>query len=165
MFLRNTVRKLANKTYLEDLSVNDTALIYQSMCVDNGGLFVPGWVVPADLAKSDYKAQGLLLRIQVLPGKKLRGTLIDAGQAQAMAKGHPNEPASLVGDDYKQAVISYVDGIYNGGFFGVLSCEDERRSNPLIALQSYRSRSSSTASNQPPAQHPMHQRRRQCEDA
>jgi hypothetical protein len=130
----DTVRKLANITYLEDLSVNDTALIYQTVCVENGGLFVPSWTVPSDLAKSEYKQTGLLLRIQVLPGKKLRGTLVDGAQAQAIAKGRPNEPASLVGDTYKEAVISYVNGLYVGGFFGVLSCDDERRSNPLRTL-------------------------------
>jgi hypothetical protein len=57
----DTVRKLANITYLEDLSVNDTALIYQTVCVENGGLFVPSWTVPSDLAKSEYKQTGLLL--------------------------------------------------------------------------------------------------------
>jgi hypothetical protein len=130
----DTIRRLANSTQLDDLAVNDTALIYRSMCLENGGLYVPGWTAPSDLAKSDYQQTGLMLRIQVLPGRKLRGTLVDAAQAQAIAKGRSNEPASLVGAAYNEAVISYIRGIYEGGFFGVLSCEDERRSNPLRTL-------------------------------
>jgi hypothetical protein len=130
----DTIRRLANKTYLEDLSVNDTAHFYQPTCVENDGLFIPGWTQPYDLANSDYKQTGLMLRIQVVPGKKVKGTLVDAAQAQAIAKGHPNEPASLIGSAYNEAVISYVNGLYSGGFFGNASCEDERRSNPLRTL-------------------------------
>src|SRR5262249_2250045 len=82
-----TARKEAKKTYPDDLAVRDTALIYRSLCVENGSLFVPGWTVPADLANSSYQQTGITLRVEVLPGKKLKGTLIDAAQAQAIAKG------------------------------------------------------------------------------
>jgi hypothetical protein len=129
-----TARRAANKTYLDDLAVRDTAFIYQNMCIDNGSLFVPGWTVPTDLANSDYKASGLILRIEVLPGKKLKGTLVDAAQAQGIAKGRTNEPKALSESAFKQAVIDYVNGLYIGGWFGVSSCEDERRANPLRTL-------------------------------
>src|SRR6266550_822633 len=53
-------RRAANKTYLDDLSVRDTAFIYRNLCIENGSLFVPSWTVPADLANSDYPASGLI---------------------------------------------------------------------------------------------------------
>jgi hypothetical protein len=129
-----TARRAANTTYLDDLAVHDTALIYQSVCVDNGALFVPGWTHPADLASSTYAASGLILRIEVLPGKKLKAILVDAAQAQAIAKGHSNEPKTLSTSDYNSAVIAYVHRFYEGGLFGVITCEEERRLNPLRTL-------------------------------
>ena len=127
-------RRAANKTYLDDLAVRDTAFIYRNLCIKNGSLFVPGWTVPADAANSDYPASGLILRIEVLPGKKLKGTLIDAAQARGIAKGRTSEPKALSESAYKQAVIDYVKGSYDGGWFGVMSCEEERRANPLRTL-------------------------------
>src|SRR5262245_28951302 len=88
-------RRAANKTYLDDLAVRDTALIYRNVCIENGSLFVPGWTVPADLANATYQASGLIPRVEVLPGKKLKGTLVDAAQAQGIAKGRTNEPKAL----------------------------------------------------------------------
>ena len=129
-----TARRAANKTYLDDLAVHDTALIYQSICIENESLFVPGWTIPADLAASDYKATGLMLRIEVLPGKKLKATLIDAAQGQGIAKGHSNEPKTLSASDYNVEVINYVNGLFAGGAFGVDTCEEERRANPLRTL-------------------------------
>jgi hypothetical protein len=129
-----TARRAANKTHLDDLAVRDTALIYQSLCVENGSLFVPGWTVPADLANSTYQQTGIILRIEVLPGKKLKGTLIDAAQAQGVARGRTNEPKALSESAFKQAVIEYVNGLYIGGLWGVMSCEEERRTNPLRTL-------------------------------
>jgi hypothetical protein len=129
-----TARRAANKTSLDDLAVRDTALIYQSLCVENGSLFVPGWTIPADLANSTYQERGIILRIEVLPGKKLKGTLIDAAQAQAIGKGHTNEPKVLSEAAFNEAVIQYVNNLYSGGAFGVMSCEEERRTNPLRTL-------------------------------
>jgi hypothetical protein len=82
----DVARRAANITYVDDLSVRDTALIYQSMCVENGRLFVLGWTRPLDLASNTYQEKGLLLRIEVLPGEKLKGTLVDAAQAQGSQK-------------------------------------------------------------------------------
>jgi hypothetical protein len=131
----DTVRRAANKTYLDDLAVHDTALLYMPFCIDNGALFVPGWSSPADLANSQYPQSGLMLRVEVLPAKKVRGTLIDAAQAQAIAKGSPNAPSVLSTADYKKAVIAYVNTIYEGGFFGIGTCDEERRrKNPLRVL-------------------------------
>ena len=64
-----TARKAAKKTYLDDLAVRDTALIYRNLCVENGSLFVPGWTVPADLANSNYQQSGIILRVEVLPAR------------------------------------------------------------------------------------------------
>jgi hypothetical protein len=129
-----TARRAAKKTYVDDLAVRDTALIYQNLCVENGSLFVPGWTVPADLANSTYQQTGITLRIEVLPGKKLKGTLIDAAQAQAIAKGRTNEPKVLSEAAFNEAVIDFVNNLYSGGWWGVTSCEEERRTNPLRTL-------------------------------
>src|SRR5262249_9292092 len=86
----DTVRKAANKTHLDDLAVHDTALIYRDFCLDNGSLFVPGWASPLDLANSTYQQNGIILRVEVLPGRKLKGTLVDGAQAQQIAKGQPS---------------------------------------------------------------------------
>ena len=85
-------------------------------------------------ASSTYAASGLILRIEVLPGKKLKAILVDAAQAQAIAKGHSNEPKTLSTSDYNSAVIAYVHRFYEGGLFGVITCEEERRLNPLRTL-------------------------------
>jgi hypothetical protein len=127
-------RRAANKTYLDDLAVHDTALFYQSLCVESGSLFVPGWTPPADLANSSFPATGLIMRVEVLPGKKLKATLIDAAQAQGIARGRSNEPKALSMSDYNAAVIDYVNRLYEGGDFGVPTCEEERRLNSLRTL-------------------------------
>src|SRR6185436_14637776 len=101
----DVVRRLAKQTYLEDLAVNDTAHIYSSLCIENGALYSPGWTVPADLAGTNYALTGVILRITVLAGRKLRGTLVDAAQAQAVAKGKLNEPPTLTPLAYKEAVV------------------------------------------------------------
>jgi hypothetical protein len=75
-----------------------------------------------------------MLRAEVLPAKKLKGTLIDAAQAQALAKGHPSAPSVLSMADYNKEVIGYVNSIYEGGLFGILSCEEECRLNVLRVL-------------------------------
>src|SRR5262249_23518991 len=90
-----------------------------------------------DLGSQNYAQTGVVLRITVLPGKKIRGVLVDAAQAQAIAKGKSNEPPSLDPDAYKEAVVNYVNNIYTGGAWGPFSCEDERRLNPLRSLTLY----------------------------
>jgi hypothetical protein len=130
----DTLRKLANVTYLDDLAIHDTALIAKYLCIDNGAIFVPGWTTLADLGNAQYQASGVMLRVEVLPGKKLKGTLIDAAQAQAVAKGRPNVPGTLSTAEYNNEVITYVDGLYKGGGFGIETCEEERRQNPLRTL-------------------------------
>lgn len=133
----DSVRRLANETYIEDLTVNDTAHVYNNICIENGGMYLPGWTQPADLANSSYAQTGVILKIQVLPGKKLKTTLVDAAQAQAVAKGKSNEPASLDPAAYRKAVIDYVNGLYKGTFFGPRLCEEERRGNPVRTLTLY----------------------------
>ena len=129
-----TVKKAANVTYLDDLAVHDTALLYLPFCIDNGAIYVPGWSTPRDLANSQYQESGLLLRVEVLPGKKLKASLVDGAQAQAIAKGRSNAPSVLSTTDYNKEVIAYLNHIYEGGLFGVGSCEEERRQNPLRVL-------------------------------
>jgi hypothetical protein len=133
----DAARRLAKETYIEDLAVNDAAHIYNYICIENGGLYVPGWTQPADLASSTYAQTGIILRIQILPGRKLKGTLVDAAQAQAVAKGKSNEPSSLDPAAYKMAVIDYVNGLYKGSPFGTHLCEEERQSNPQRTLTLY----------------------------
>ena len=129
-----TARRAANETHLDDLAVHDTALIYQSVCIENEGLFVPGWTSPADLAADSYQAIGLMMRIEVLPGRKLKATLVDAAQAQGIAKGRSNEPKTLSASDYNAQVIKFVNRLYDGGEFGINTCEEERRANTLRTL-------------------------------
>jgi hypothetical protein len=74
-----------------------------------------------------------MLWIQVLP-KKVKGTLVNAAQAQSIAKGNPKQAASVVDDAYKEAVISYLKELYEGSLFAPLTCDDERRFNPLRTL-------------------------------
>ena len=127
-------RRAADVTYLDDLAVYDTALIYQNICIENEGLFVPGWTTPANLAAETYKAAGLIMRIEVLPGKKLKATLIDAAQAREVAKGNTKAPRSLSEPEYRVDVIKYVKQIFDGGAFGIDTCAEERRVNPLRIL-------------------------------
>jgi hypothetical protein len=79
---------------LEDLSINDSALFYSSFCLKNGGLLIPGWRHPADLANSTSSAIGIILKLQVLPGHRLKATYIDAAQAQ----NKHQSPSSCRGD-------------------------------------------------------------------
>jgi hypothetical protein len=128
-------RHTVGKTYITDLSVNDTALIYDSFCVKDGGLYVLGWTTPADLAESKYDATGIILKIEVLPGKRLRGTYVDAAQAQMLARGKVGATKVLSTKDYNEEVRNAVSRIFEGGFFGSSDCDQEQLSNPLRELK------------------------------
>jgi hypothetical protein len=128
------VRQTLNTTYLEDLAVNDTALIYSNFCLQDGALFVPGWTQPAALARDAYTASGVILRVEVLPGRQLRGTYVDALQAQQIAKGNVGAPSAMSPNEYNQNVRQAIARIFQGGIWGTETCDQERGQNPLRKL-------------------------------
>jgi hypothetical protein len=124
-------RKAAGQVYLDDLAVHDTALIYQNFCIKDGGLYVPGWTNPADLADTSWASTGIILRIEILPAKKIKGVWVDAAKAQHVAQGNTTASSTLNKEDYNKAVRDAVNRLFVGGDFGVNSCDDEQRQNPL----------------------------------
>lgn len=130
----NTVKAAVGETTLDDLSINDSAVIYSSFCIKDQRLYVPGWTSPSSLGTNTYAATGVLFKALVLPGKKLRITLIDAAQAQNVAKGNPSAPPVLSTDDFNKEVRGHINHVFSGGSWGTLTCDDEQRQNPLKTL-------------------------------
>jgi hypothetical protein len=133
----DAARKAAGIIYLEDLAVHDIALIYENFCVKDGGLYVPGWTIPANLAADTYTASGLILRIEIMPGRKIKGTWVDAAKAQRIAKGNTDTTDVLSKENYNQAVRRAISRIFDGGYFGVNSCDEIQRENALRPLTVY----------------------------
>ncbi|TIW65564.1 MAG: hypothetical protein E5V60_15625, partial [Mesorhizobium sp.] len=131
----DTMKKAVGTTTLDDLSINDTALVYRDFCVRDNKLFLPGWSKLADLASNTYASTGVILKLTILPGKRVSGTYVDAAQAQSIAKGNSNAPPVLSKSDYEKAVLDEMDSIYRGGFWGTLPCDQEQESNPLRPLK------------------------------
>lgn len=131
------VAKAVGTTLISDLSINDTAIIYSAFCIENGQLYIPGWVQPYDLANATYAQTGILIRATVLPGRRLRAVYIDGAQAQAIAKGNPSAPAVLSKDDFANAVRIAIERLFRGGTFGVQTCEQEREESPLLEMELY----------------------------
>ncbi len=129
-----TARASVGETTLDDLSINDTAMIYQSFCLKDDRLYIPGWTTPTDLAASTYPATGVMLKLAVLPGKKLRMNFIDAAQAQSMAKGNISAPPVMTAESYNKDVREAVNRLFGGGAFGTATCDEEQRQNPLRTL-------------------------------
>ena len=127
----NVARHAANQTTLDDLSVNDTAYIYDGFCIKDGALYIPGWVVPVNYSNDTYTASGVILQLRVLPGKRLSATYVDARQVQLKAQGNTNAASVLSKEDYNKSVREAINQIFHGGFFGTVTCEDELKSNPL----------------------------------
>jgi len=48
----------------------------------------------------------------VRANRKVRGTLVDAAQAQAVAKGISNQPPSLAPSAYNEAVVSFINSLH-----------------------------------------------------
>ncbi len=130
-------RKAAEKTYLDDLAVHDTALIYEGFCIKDGGLYVPGWIEPANLAADTYAQKGIILRIEILPGKKIKGVWVDAAKAQHIAQGNAAAPDVLSKEDYNKEVIKRINGLFHGGFLGYNSCDEEQKLNTLRTMTLY----------------------------
>jgi hypothetical protein len=130
----DTARRAADKKTLDDLAVNDTALLYENFCIQDNALYMPGWTQPADLATSGYPATGVMLRVEVLLGKKLRGRFVDAAQAQKIAQGNTAQSSNMSKEDYNKGVIGVIDRLFMGGAFGTQLCEEEQRQNPLRKL-------------------------------
>ena len=132
-----TARKASGETNLSDLSVNDTAIIYSTFCATDKNLYLPGWKSPTNLADATYAATGVLLKVVILPGKRVKLTYVDAAQAQSIAKGNASAPAVLSKEAYAKAVMSDVANIFDGGLFGTEDCEQLRARNPLRPLELY----------------------------
>jgi hypothetical protein len=128
------VKQALGKIYLDDLSINDTALIYPGFCVKDQSLYIKGWVEPANLS-TNQNYEGVVLRVEVMPGKTLKATYVDATQAQKVAKGNPVASSHLSKEDYNSAVLSHIDAIFSGGFFSEAThCDYVQQVNPLRPL-------------------------------
>lgn len=130
----DTARKAVQDTTLDDLSINDSVMIYKNFCIKDNRLYILGWTNPANLATSTYTADGVILKAIVLPGKKLKLTYVDAAQAQSVARGNTTAPAVLSSEAYSREVRTDINRIFGGGFFGTVSCEAEQGQNPLRKL-------------------------------
>ena len=127
----DTARKSAQETTLEDLSVNDSVLIYKNFCIKDDRLYILGWTTPANLGASNYTASGVILKAVVLPGKKLKLTYVDAAQAQSIARGNTLAPAVLSPKDYNRHIRDDIYRVFSGGLFGTTLCDSEHVQNPL----------------------------------
>jgi hypothetical protein len=126
-----TARRAANRTLLDDLSVNDNAYIYQNFCIKENVLFIPGWTTPINYTNDTHTASGIILHIRTLPGKRLTTQFVDARQVQLKAQGNPAAAAILSKDEYNKAVRDGIERIFSGGLFGTPLCDDELKANPL----------------------------------
>lgn len=123
--------------YLENLSVNDKAFIYNDFCVTDGSLYVPGWITPADVSGNEYNATGILLKIEVLSGRRLRAQFVDAAQAQSIARGNQKSPPVLDASGYKNAILAQINDLYRATIFGTVGCDELQRENTLRTLTLY----------------------------
>jgi hypothetical protein len=131
-------RKAAGVTNLDDLSVHDTALINENFCIKDGGLYVPGWTVPANLSDAPtWAASGIILRIEILPTRKIKGVWVDAARAQHIAQGNATVSSALSTDDYNKLVRESINIIFSGGLFGVNDCDDLQRRNSMRQMTLY----------------------------
>lgn len=133
----DTARRAADTKTLDDLAVNDTALFWgNAFCVQDNALYMPGWTEPLNLATGGYAVTGAVaLRVEVLPGKKLRGRFVDAAQAQKIAQGDTAAPSNMTKGDYNKVVIDKIEALFHGGYlFGTQLCEEAQRQNPLRKL-------------------------------
>jgi hypothetical protein len=96
------------------------------------GLYIPGWREPASFDHS-WKASGVVLRVEVLPGKTLKATYVDARQAQLKATGAANSEVPMGKADYNHEVRDRIAEIFDGDKFlsGTSSCDEVERINPL----------------------------------
>ena len=93
--------------------------------------------MPADLADGSFFATGIALRIEILPGKELKGIWVDAAKAQQIAKGNSKAKSVLDKDEYSKVARQHIRNIFFGGFVGTQSCDDEQRANPLRLMNLY----------------------------
>jgi hypothetical protein len=134
----DVARQAARVTTIDDLSVHDTAFVYNSpFCIKDSALYVPGWTSPMDLAATSYDKHGTVLKIEILPGKRLKGTFVDAAQAQRVARGATNAPSTLSKEDYGRSIISMIYTLFRPGLFGTKDCDEEIRTNTLRTTNLY----------------------------
>jgi hypothetical protein len=126
-----TARRAANRTFLEDLAVNDNAYTYQNFCIKEDALYLPGWTTPINYTNDTYTASGIVVQVRILPGKRLAARFVDARQTQLKAQGNPTAPAILSKEEYNKSVRDEIENIFSGGFFGTPLCDDVIKANPL----------------------------------
>jgi hypothetical protein len=132
-----TVRKLAGKVYLADLSVGDVAVVYNVICVKDGALYMPGWTLIHNLALDNYKGDGVAFKVSMLPANQIALVIVDERQAQLKAQGDQNAKPVLSNQEYSKALIDQINDFYDGGFLLSTSCDDLQRLNPLRKLVLY----------------------------
>lgn len=131
------VKAASNSLDLGDLSVNDTAFLYNPFCFEDNKLFVPVTERPTDLAGSEYDASGIIYQVKVLPGHKLSIRIVDARQAQLIARGTVDAAPSLSQPDFNSKIVDGIEALFRDNFFSSPICAVARSKSPLIDLQLY----------------------------
>jgi hypothetical protein len=126
----NRARRATETTIISDLAVNDTAIMYKNICTADGKLYVPSWTEPSDLGSWTNKVSGIYLKVTVLPSKRLRAVFVDGAQQQEVAKGNTTARSALSKEEFNKEIREYVVSLFQGGSWGVNSCEQEQALNP-----------------------------------
>jgi hypothetical protein len=125
------VRRVSTTISLEDLSINDTGFLHGNFCIDNEMLYMPGWSVVQDLAGSQYDASGIMYQARVLPGRKVELRVVDAAQAQKVARGFISAEKTLDDKSFNERILSMIENLFRSSFFGSRACAAADRDNPL----------------------------------
>jgi hypothetical protein len=131
-------RQAQGATYLSDLAVHDIAFLYNGLCTTDSGLYIPGWQEPTSFDYT-WKASGIVLRVVVLPGKRLKAAYVEARQAQLKATGAAGSEAPMSKADYNHEVRDKIAEIFEGErfFSGTSTCDELERNNPLRHIDFY----------------------------
>lgn len=121
----------AGELTLADMSVNDTVYFYRGLCVKDGLIYAPSSINVLDLAAVDSEATGVILRARILPARELAVTIVDAAQAQMIAKGQVSAPVVLTDLEYANAVLGAVRFLLDPAFSSS-SCDIQAMWRPLV---------------------------------
>lgn len=89
------LKERTNRISLGDLSVNDTAYISPDFCTIDGVLHLPSVTRPTNFANWTTSATGITFQATMLPGKRVSLKLMDAAQAQKLARGDVSETQTM----------------------------------------------------------------------
>jgi hypothetical protein len=90
------------------------------------------------LRRAPNTGGGTILKIEVLPGKKLKATYVDATQAQKIARGQPRAVSNISKDDYNNSIIEEIDSLFDPGIFvDVRDCDELIKLNFMRPTQLY----------------------------